>query len=241
MRRILGLTCCLFVAAGCASSGKAPIGVNKDGETIVAEPATGVTLKPTTTTVAPTTTTIPQVVIPNLANYDKDVALATLSGLGLLAELEPIESREEPGSVVSVKPNAGVAVDTGSVVTVKYAVPYLHEVTVDYIVEQPTWLNGTPGDGPCEHRDYEVTEGQTVLLIGPSGEILGASPVINGGPGFHPEFRRPCVFEFVFKDIPEVASYEFETPDGTRFPAYSLSDARSNGWTLGWEVNYSWR
>jgi hypothetical protein len=176
-----------------------------------------------------------------LSNYDKDVALTTLSDLGLMGQLTPVESREAEGSVVGIDPLPGSGVEVGSTVVLEYAVPLLHEVVVEYSVEEPTWLGGTPGVGPCVHRDYNVVEGQSVLLIGPRGELLGSTAVANGGPGYHPEFRRACVFEFVFVDIPEVATYELETPDGSRFPAYSLAEAIESGWNLSWEVDYSYR
>lgn len=238
MRRFVVLSVVLIGAAACSDSGRAPIAVDKsgDGTTVIAE--TEVTLKPTTTT-STTTTTIPVVVIPNVGNYDKDVALQTLNDLGLRAELEPVESSESPDSVVDISPAAGTEVAEGSVVTVQYAVPVLHTVTVSYFVEEPTWINWTWGEGPCEHRDYNVREGQSVLLIGPNGEILASTAVENGRPGYHPDFRTPCEFEFIFEDVPEVASYELETPDGSRFPAYSLSEAKDFGWMFAWEVSYS--
>ena len=235
----------LLVLAGCSGSDESG-GFDKMGGSESSEVVTEPTLKPTTTTSAPTTTsttttTIPQVDVPDVSKYDKDVALTTLSDLGLRGVLEPVGSREAEDSVIGVDPRPGTKLDPGSTVVLEYAVPLLHDVTVSYSVEEPTWLNRTPGFGPCEHRDYDVVEGQSVLLIGPRGEILGSTAVSNGGPGYHPEFREPCVFEFVFADIPEVATYELETPDGSRFPAYSLSEAIDNGWYLGWEVDYSYR
>jgi len=241
MRRYVIFSVVLLGVAACSDSGRAPVAVDKsgDGSSVIVE--TEVTLKPTTTTSTSTTTstTIPVVVIPNVENYDKDVALQTLNDLGLRAELVPVESSESPDSVVGVSPEAGSEVIEGSVVEVNYAVPALHSVTVSYFVEEPTWINGTWGKGPCEHRDYNVREGQSLLLIGPNGEILASTAVENGGRGEHPEFRTPCEFEFVFEDVPEVASYELETPDGSRFPAYSLNEAKDLNWVFAWEVSYS--
>ena len=234
------------VAVGCSGSDGSSDAIDKAGGTVSTEVVTEPTLKPTTTTAAPTTTsttttTIPQVDVPDVSNYDKDVALTTLNDLGLRGVLEPVGSREAEDSVIRIDPRPGTSLDPGSTVVLEYAVPLVHDVTVSYSVEEPTWLNRTPGFGPCVHRDYDVVEGQSVLLIGPRGEILGSTAVSNGGPGYHPDFREPCVFEFVFPDIPEVATYELETPDGSRFPAYSLSEAIDYDWYLSWQVDYTYR
>ena len=244
MRWCIAVLACVVV--GCSGSDGSSDAIDKASGTASTEVVTEPTLKPTTTTAAPTTTsttttTIPPVEIPDVSNYDKDVALTTLNDLGLRGQLAPVESREAEDSVIGIDPAPGSDVELGSTVLLEYAVPFSHRVVVDYSVEEPTWLDGTPGRGPCVHRDYDVVEGQSVLLIGPRGEVLGSTAVSNGGPGYHPEFRQPCVFEFVFVDIPEVATYELETPDGSRFPAYSLSEAIDYDWYLGWEVDYSYR
>ena len=241
MRWVFAMALC--VAVGCSSSSGSPSAVDKVGTSVVSNVETVPTMKPTTTTIAPTTTstTIPQVEIPDITHYDKDTALSTLNELGLRGQLKPVESREAENSVIAVDPQPGSEVVIGSTVLVEFAVPLLHEVVVEYSVEEPTWLDGTPGSGPCVNLDYDVVPGQSVLLIGPRGEVLGSTAVTTGGPGAHPYFIEPCIFEFVFVDIPEVATYELETPDGSRFPAYSLSDAIDSDWFLSWEVDYSYR
>lgn len=188
----------------------------------------------------PSVTTIPLVKVPDLRGYDRNQAADVLRGVGLFATFVEQRDKAKEGTVLRTSPLSGTEVEAGSTVEIRYATPLLHEVRVEYDIRSNLWSK-LP-DGECEHRDSNVTWGQTVTLAGPDGSLLGSSFVNNGtivdvGPNYWVEDYdgKVCRFEFTFRNIPEVATYQFCTKK-CDFPVISLDRATRDNWNFvfGW-------
>lgn len=102
------------------------------------------------------------------------------------------------------------------------------------------WQLRSSGSRSCEgagsERDYRV--GQMLVLIGPDGNQLSSAAVSPGrlGPS-EDKVNAPaevCTFNFVLRDVPEVATYRLQIPDGTITNlSWSLRDVRDRGWKIG--------
>jgi hypothetical protein len=178
--------------------------------------------------------------VPDLSGYDRNQAADVLRELGIFAKFVEEPNKAEEGTVIRTSPDSGTEVEFGSTVEVRYAIPLLHTVRVEYDVRSNLWSN-LP-DGECEHRESGVEWGQTVSLAGPDGSLLGSASVSNGtvvyvGANYWQEDYdgNVCRFEFTFLNIPEVATYKFIS-DKESFPAISLDRAIQDNWefVFGW-------
>lgn len=220
------------VVAACGSGG------SDDGARIAELEAQIAELTATTTAPSTTTTTIAKVEVPNVFGYDKDAAVALLAELGIPVELQPTPSSEAEGTITTKirVPEREI----GKVIVLEYAIPITHTFTAYYEAWDNKW-SSLP-DGKCEHRDYDVREGQSVRLIGPDGTELSAV-LISDGDGVVTDSRtddtdgQVCQFVFEFPDVPEVATYTFETQTDSDFPAVSLASMKENNWSTIWFVS----
>jgi len=184
----------------------------------------------------------PLVKVPDLRGYDRNQAADVLRELGIFAKFVEEPNKAEEGTVIRISPDSGTEVEFGSTVEVRYAIPLLHTVRVEYDVESNLWSN-LP-DGKCEHRESGVYWGQTVSLAGPDGSLLGSAGVSNGtvvdvGANYWQEDYdgKVCRFEFTFLNIPEVATYKFIS-DKESWPAISLDKAIRDNWEFVFDWGY---
>ena len=183
---------------------------------------------------------VPLVKVPDLRGYDRNQAADVLREVGIFAKFVEEPNKAEEGTVIRISPDSGTEVEFGSTVEIRYAIPLLHTVRVEYDVRSNLWSN-LP-DGTCEHRDSGVEWGKTVTLAGPDGSLLGSASVSNGtvvdvGPNYWVEDYdgKVCQFKFTFLNIPEVATYQFSS-NGNSFPVISLDKAIRDNWdfVFGW-------
>lgn len=214
-RTVASLVIALFALSGCAGS---------------VEQATTVSSTFPDSTVPEST--VPKIVVPDLRTLNRDQAFQTLRDLGLTAAFEAKPSSGEIDLIVSHDPRRGTEVDAGSQITLFYSVPLLRSVSVRFEVEQG--LFSSLGNDECEHRDSKSEAGQSMRLIGPDGADLSSVLIGNGR-----DMWVRCQWDFVFRDVPEVATYRLVTPDGRIFPAVSQAEMQSQWqpeWRTSWKI-----
>ncbi len=95
------------------------------------------------------------------------------------------------------------------------------------------------GDGSLSLERYRA--GQSVALIGPDGNQLSADLVSDGfirKSQFRDDDENVCAFFFLFTNVPEVATYRVQEPDGTITTlVWALQRLRDDDWRLSFSYN----
>lgn len=115
--------------------------------------------------------------------------------------------------------------------------PQLRDIDLNLYMYPGHWslIEGSADkcEGTVRRWGYHV--GKTVALVGPDGNHLAAANVPEGRVGVladNPETDL-CLFEFTFADVPEVATYRIQEPDGNlAILTWSLNQIRSDGWAM---------
>ena len=113
----------------------------------------------------------------------------------------------------------------------------LRDIDLNLYMYPGHWSLIDGSDDKCEGtvRRWGYHVGKTVALVGPDGNQLAAANVPEGRVGVVADNLETdlCLFEFTFENVPEVATYRVQEPDGQlAILTWSINQVRNDGWSM---------
>ena len=116
-------------------------------------------------------------------------------------------------------------------------VPQSKDIEFSIYMYPGHWSRIEGSDDECEGtvRRWGYHVGKTVALVGPDGNQLAAANVSEGRVGVVADNLEKdlCLFEFTFENVPEVATYRVQEPDGQlAILTWSQNQVRNDDWSM---------